>query len=232
MAKPAESFDDLTKSKAFLKWFWQGQNGNNLINFLNKHKHPMHKDKLRREKWSPFAYGLVLNGDIYNGPSPGNTNFNKKFKLVKIGFTQCSTASDENNRMEQIIKKIKKKFKEVNDVAVIFVLMKNAIDTSSHHEFEERLRLNFGIPVEKNYAKSLELPVPTEWVLTTQEYIEKLKKYIKEQLEEKKSIDASILKPGSFKKFELSSQDEKTFKSIIAEICNRSTRTLPRSRCS
>ena len=204
MAKPAESFDDLTKSKAFLKWFWQGQNGNNLINFLNNHKHPKHKDKLRREKWLPFAYGLVLNGDIYNGPSPGNTNFNKEFKLVKIGFTQCSTTADENNRMEQIIKKMKK------DVAIIFVLMKNAVDTSSHREFEKRLRSNFGKPVKKHYAKSLKLPVPTEWVLKTQEYIDKLKKYINEK-KKKKSIDASILKPDSFKKFELSSQDKKNF---------------------
>lgn len=80
MAK-AEPFDDLTKSDALLKRFWSGTNGNNLINFLNTHNHSKHKNKLRREKWPPVAYGLVLNGDSYNGTNPRKTNFKKKQDL-------------------------------------------------------------------------------------------------------------------------------------------------------
>ena len=80
MAK-AQPFDDLTKSDAFLKRFWSGPNGNNLINFLNTHNHSKHKNKLRREKWPPVAYGLVLNGDSYNGTNPRKTNFKKKQDL-------------------------------------------------------------------------------------------------------------------------------------------------------
>ena len=141
---------------------------------------------------------------------------------MKIGFTQCSTVSGDDNRMEQI----KKKFKDDNDkdVAVIFVLMKSAVDVSSHHDFEDRLRSNVGMSVKKDYVKSLELPVPTEWVLTTQDYIDKLKKYIKEQRGDKGSIDARILNlvPRSFEKFKLPSLDDKEhllFKDIIKNIC-------------
>ena len=61
---------------------------------------------------------------------------NRIYTMIKIGFTQCSTDSAEKNRMKQI----KYEFNADNDksVAVIFVLMKRAVDTTSHHEFEER----------------------------------------------------------------------------------------------
>ena len=70
---------------------------------------------------------------------------------MKIGFTQCPTGSNENSRM----KEIKRKFKDDHDkdVAVIFVLMKNAVDTESHHAFEVRIRKHVGVPIKKNYAK-------------------------------------------------------------------------------
>ena len=56
--------------------------------------------------------------------------------MIKIGFTQCSTDSAEKNRMKQI----KDEFNADNDksLAVIFVSMKRAVDTTSHHDFEER----------------------------------------------------------------------------------------------
>ena len=145
MAK-ARSFDDLTKSDEFLNWFWSGKKRNNLINVLNTYKHSQHTDKLRREKYQPYAYGLVL-----NDASSGKNNLDKKFKLMKIGFTQCRTGSNENSRM----KEIKRKFKDDHDkdIAVIFVLMENAVDTESHHAFEVRIRTHVGVPIKKNYAK-------------------------------------------------------------------------------
>lgn len=56
--------------------------------------------------------------------------------MIKIGFTQCSTDSAEKNRMKQI----KYEFNADNDksLAVIFVSMKRAVDTTCHHDFEER----------------------------------------------------------------------------------------------
>lgn len=92
MAK-AEPFNDLTKSDAFLKRFWSGPNGNNLINFLNTHNHSKHKNKLRREKWPSVAYGLVLNGDSYNGTNPRMTNFKKKQDLHNDENRICTMSS-------------------------------------------------------------------------------------------------------------------------------------------
>lgn len=74
---------------------------------------------------------------------------------MKIGFTQCPTCSNENSRMEEI----KRKFKDEHgkDVAVIFVLMKNAVDAESHHDFEVRIRKHVGslsrkiMPSHKDY---------------------------------------------------------------------------------
>ena len=70
--------------------------------------------------------------------------------MIKIGFTQCSTDSAEKNRMKQI----KYEFNADNDksLAVIFVSMKRAVDTTSHHEFEERLRQHVGKTIKKDYA--------------------------------------------------------------------------------
>ena len=53
------------------------------------------------------------------------------------------------------MKEIKRKFKDDHDkdVAVIFVLMENAVDTESHHAFEVRIRTHVGVPIKKNYAK-------------------------------------------------------------------------------
>ena len=190
MAK-AQLFDDLTKSDEFLNWFWSGKNRNNLINFLNTYKHSQHTDKHRREKYQPYAYGLVL-----NDASSGKNNLDKKFKLMKIGFTQCPIGSNENSR----IKEIKRKFKDYHgkDVAVIFVLMKNAVDTESHHAFEVRITKNVGVPYQQKLCQI------TEWVLTTQGHIDKLKEHKKQQLQEKGQVDASILKLSNFTTFVLS----------------------------
>ena len=70
--------------------------------------------------------------------------------MMKIGFTQCSTDSAEKNRMKQI----KDEFNADNDksLAVIFVSMKRAVDTTSHHEFKERLRQHVGKTIKKDYA--------------------------------------------------------------------------------
>ena len=203
-----EDFNHLKKSDSFLRWFWSRGNGNDFIKFLNTHEHPRHNDKLRREAFSPFVYGTVFKGTIYHD---ADVDFQRKFKMMKIGFTQGT------------LKQIKQRFKVDRDenFSLIFFLSKSAIDTSRHNEFEERIRKKVGMPVNKEYARSLELKEPTEWVLTTQHYIDDLKRYINAKLEQEGSVDASILKSCFFRNFKLSTEDQHNYESIIEEICNR-----------
>ena len=206
----AQDYNNLKESESFLRWFWSSGNGNDLIKFLNTHEHPRHNDKLRREMFSPYVYGFVFKGTIYDG---ADRDFERKFKMIKIGFTQCT------------LKQIKKRFKDDRDenIALIFFVVKSAIDTTRHHDFEERIRKKVGVPVKKQYARSLGLKEPTEWVLTTQNYIDELKMYINQKKEQEGSVDASILKSCYFKNFELTREDQNTYESIIQEICNRSS---------
>ena len=130
---------------------------------------------------------------------------------MKIGFTQGT------------LKQIKQRFKIDRDgnFSLIFFWSKSAIDTTRHNEFEERIRKKIGIPVNKEYARSLGLKEPTEWVLATQNYIDNLKRYINTKIEQEGSVDASILKSCFFKDFKLSTEDQHNNERIVEEICNR-----------
>ena len=55
-----QNYNDLIGDEQFLEWFWSNSNGNKLIQFLNKHTQKEHNDELRRERYPPFVYGLVL----------------------------------------------------------------------------------------------------------------------------------------------------------------------------
>lgn len=96
--------------------------------------------------------------------------------------------------------------------------MKNAVDTTTHHQFEKRVRENIRIPVDKAYPKSVDFPVHPEWVLTTQDYVTKLRQYIYEE-KQVQSIDSKIWKTSNFGKFELTKQHDKDFSEIIKAIC-------------
>ena len=131
---------------------------------------------------------------------------------MKIGFTQYT------------LKQIKKRFKVDRDenIALVFFLAKSATDTTRHHDFEERIRKKAGMPVKKHHARSLRLKEPTEWVLTTQNYINELEMYINRKKEQEGSVDASILKSCYFMNFKLTREYQNTYQSIIQEICIRS----------
>ena len=124
--------------------------------------------------------------------------------------------SNTRNRMEQV----KAEYKIPTCISVLFVLRKYANDTRSHRKFEKCLRRNIGKPVDKNYAKEIELPTPTERVLTTQSYIEELIEHKNETLKREKHIDARILKTCNFQKFKMTKQNKVEYKRIIVEICN------------
>lgn len=169
------------KSANFPEWFWTKSNGNNLIRVLNFYalEKKIGDDRIRREKEYPCVYALALN----NFPMPEGSDW----KLVKVGFTHKSTKKDSNNRMEQLTREIESNLNQGATasnppvtVATLFALRIGSVDTTPFHETENRIRRKVGTPITKERAKELNLPVPTEWVLTTQSHIEKMKDAINE----------------------------------------------------
>lgn len=169
------------KSANFPEWFWTKSNGNNLIRVLNFYalEKKIGDDRIRREKEYPCVYALALN----NFPMPEG----RDWKLVKVGFTHKSTKKDSNNRMEQLTREIESNLNQGATasnppvtVATLFALRIGSVDTTPFHETENRIRRKVGTPITKERAKELNLPVPTEWVLTTQSHIEKMKDAINE----------------------------------------------------
>ena len=183
------NYAQLVLTEEFKNWFWFGQNGNTLIKHLNSDKG--RPEIVRREKNSPYAYGIVLNvnffGDQFDPP-----------KFVKIGFTQQGTSSDCANRMTQVCNEIIVRLGgDPQKTSVLFVIMKNPVDTSTHSEFETNFRKRWGMPVSNEFAQSYNLPFHTEWVLTTQGFINHMLQVI-EAAKQGGRIDASIFKGITF----------------------------------
>lgn len=158
------------KKKDFPEWFWNETNRDGLIKQLNtyarKKKLPY---RIRLEINSPVVYAIVVN----NYPLAG-VQQNDQVKLAKVGFTHVSIGKDANNRMEQVQKQIEKalapKAPKVK-ASILFPWRIRALDTRSFHDIEDDIRRKVGIPVKQANAKDLNLPAPTEWVLTTQKHI-------------------------------------------------------------
>ena len=179
----------LVQTDDFKKWFWYGQNGNTLIKYLNSDKG--RQEIVRREMNSPYAYGIVLNVNVLGDQF-------KALKLVKIGFTQQGTSSDCANRMTQVCSEIERHGPHLQGkTAVLFVIMKNPVDTSTHSEFETNFRKRWGMPVSNEFAQSYNLPFHTEWVLTTQSSIAYMVQVI-QAASQGGRIDASIFKGITF----------------------------------
>jgi hypothetical protein len=156
-------FKDKEARECFYKWFWTGTNGNELIEDLNSHccdqNGYLNPDRIWREKDPPVIYCIVINDDGIAGSD---------WKLCKVGYTRQPTDKGTNNRMEQVMKEIERVYKKAS---VIFALPIRAIDTTPHFEIEDHVRGYVGFTIHKDVAKDLKLPVPTEWVLTTQPYL-------------------------------------------------------------
>lgn len=167
----ALSFEDCKTESELMAWFWQGTNGNNFIRKLNKYakEHNRH-DRIRREKDGPSVYAIVLNKFVL-GES-------RKYRLVKVGFTEKSIKRGSNNRMEQLEREIESE-KPNSGPSVLFAVRIGAVDTSWFRDTEDRIRKKVGTPITSAKAKKLHLPVPTEWVLTTQEHIDQIKDKLK-----------------------------------------------------
>jgi len=162
---PISTVTDWPKTREeFVKWFWSGTNGNQLIKELNFS--PFHgEDFIRREKERPTIYCIVLN----EGSFPGKEG-KVQWKLCHVGFTHFNTATGTNNRMEQVKEVIKSSRKA--GAGVLFVLPIGAVDVTTFSDTEKRIRNAVGRPIHKDLAKKLGLPCSTEWVLTTQQFID------------------------------------------------------------
>ena len=187
----------LVLTEEFKNWFWFGQNGNTLIKHLNSDRG--RQEIVRREKNSPYAYGIVLNVNLLGDQF-------KTLKFVKIGFTQQGTDRDCDNRMTQVRREIERHGQHLQGkTAVLFVIMKNPVDTSTHSEFETNFRKRWGMPVSNDLAQQCNLPFHTEWVLTTQGFIAHMLKVI-EAAKQGGRIDASIFKGIPFDESKLSAE--------------------------
>ena len=188
MAKKKQDWDISQFDDTFCKWFWNGTNGNNLIEKLNKYMYASkikNKNFVRRESESPMIYAVIIN----NHPRLRGT----EWKFVKVGFTHVNTQKKKSaasggkpNRLEVVKNKIKTKLpetfkisKEQLKVKVLFKLPISATDTTSIYEIEDTIRKNFGLPLSKGLAEELGLPIKTEWVITREDYIRHFKKYVK-----------------------------------------------------
>lgn len=161
----------------FVEWFWLGVNGNELIKELNCSK--VHgNDYIRREIERPRIYGIVLNDGSFPRKEGG-----VQWKLCKVGFTHASTGQGTQNRMEQVQAQIKAKYESTKGQtvggSVLFVLPVGAVDVTTFSDTEKRIRNAVGWPIHKDFAKKLKLPCSTEWVLTTQQFIDIIKLKIK-----------------------------------------------------
>ena len=87
--------------------------------------------------------------------------------------------------MEQVENEVKKNF---HDASTIFVLRIGAVDTTPYRFTENRIREKVGKRLCKRKAMELNLPNPTEWVLTTQKHIYEIVK--------KKNEKANAVKEG------------------------------------
>ena len=98
MADP--SYNDLIGDEGFLEWFWQGTNGNNMIRFLNTNSR---EDKIIRERFSPFAYGLIFNGpisDTAKNSSQINDYHNVNAANISMLFVLMKSASDTTSHRD------------------------------------------------------------------------------------------------------------------------------------
>ena len=180
MANGSLDFSKINDLNTFLKKFWaDGSAGNVLIKELNKYAIENKKDFIRREKHSPCIYAVL------NKHKPAGI---KNYMLVKVGFTQKTIVRGTDNRMENVEKQINESPNGEN-ATTLFVFRIGCTDTRPHSEIEKEVRNKVGKSVKKSKITELDLPIPTEWVLTTQGHIDKIKR-LKDAHYEKKKPDA------------------------------------------
>lgn len=116
-----------------------------------------------------FIYGIIINVDVaYEG---------QQWKLLKVGLTRVKA-----NRMKTLMAEITRNLPGVPR-SIIFQQCIDPFDTRNDLEIEADIRKRCGIPISKMLLNKLQeelkysfaLPFKTEWVLTSQSFIDSLK---------------------------------------------------------
>lgn len=182
MAEGKENDKWPSNQEKFLSWFWDGQNGNNLIKRLNSYSDDNKLiDHIRRENFLPHIYFIVINGipDAFDEKETFINAYKKGWRFVKVGRTQKDITKETNNRMEVVKLQIEKKFGKAN-ASVLDRVRIGSIDSTPFRKTEDRIRQKIGIHINNDCAKNLGLPFHTEWVFTTQDRITEMEKRIEE----------------------------------------------------
>lgn len=129
----------------------------------------------------------------------------KELLLAKVGFSK----SRKYDRAETVRKRVRKEmihnydlsdnFQPCSEVPLKFMF--DASETQKNCEVEKSIRKRIGFPLNKDKAKSLGLPIHTEWVLTTPEHIDKVMSTIEDCRRNGKVISTNMFK--YYKDFDL-----------------------------
>jgi hypothetical protein len=184
------------EKKRFCSWFWSedengnglinedengngliNENGNSLINALNSNNYESPGSKIRRRcQWWPHIYCIVFN----NNATPGKGAKGDEWKYCKVGITEVDTTPGTHNRMETVKDEIDHRTgSKPGAASIIFVLPVKATDPKPNKVIEKSIREHVGWPVDKELARECNFPVPTEWVITTQLFIDEIREEIK-----------------------------------------------------
>ena len=182
-------FEELKKMKneeEFVAWFWQRKgaitNGGQLIRSVNAGA--FGTNRVRHEVYGPMIYAVKMNG-LGIAVDPNESTGTKTGILMKVGYSHTNTsqthdASRINTLMKDIKRDMKKKWGVEVKCAPAFVLSIDVLDTRYFSKIESEVRSRAGMVVPINVAKALQLPVHTEWVLTTNFFIAQIRKRIRE----------------------------------------------------
>jgi hypothetical protein len=94
----------------------------------------------------------------------------------------------EINNKQRRLCELTEEFDKHQFCSVLFVLSIDALDTRRFADVEAEIRRKVGLEVPKNICKALDLPVPTEWVITTETFITLIRNHIKLMSEDGTSI--------------------------------------------
>jgi len=179
----------------FCKDFWEkdcGSYGENLIERINEQA-PQNKFLIRKELRNTTTRYYCIAVDKTPDKLPSDV-INDDWTLCKVGITR-SGREKSSFRVNQVKKQIGS---QGFNPSTTFVLLKSAVDVTEDRELEKKIRSKVGLNVASESAKDLNLPFPTEWVLTPTKFFKNLNQQV-----ENKGYNASstLLHNCNFKTF-------------------------------
>lgn len=160
---------------------------------------------------SATIYGIIIKGDI----------FKSDFIFMKIGETaNPNSLKKKIKRAKRDINvKLQDRFRMTEEITEeIFVCSINAPVDACYREIEDKIRKQWGMVLSPTDAKSIDLPVPTEWVLTHQSCLEAFARFMNKSYGNAVAIDVrNLLSADLFEDEELKRSLDEAKISIDAE---------------